>query len=488
MPGSTAREMLSQQLHSRAKPSDNGPGKEFGFAVNFPPHPNFNLAEFEGQGKGPGTMASTLKQTFMQHWESPNNKHFLQTYYEQNICESAVIWHLADAHKDSKIRERDFLGCKMMADEFKEIGGFSKYPNVVGMTCIFTSLSDISEKTDSFAAAGELHFRWFEPLALRHKDISDPDDNVSSMLVADCPSATALFRAILSPNIIAGSLELQAADELTFNSNWSDGVVDFVVKFNGTWFQQFDLRRFPFDGQYLSIMWKLNFTASGPRFGTLVIPDYQFDLNDPTRTSFGFEFGCKALELSEWTQYPARITFGNAHFLPSTGNPMASITLVQVKIVRKTDFWIFNVILLIFIFVTLGFLVFATPGGTDALGDRLGLTFTLLLTIVAFKFVVADKLPNVPYLTVLDKYVNVSIIVLGVVSMVNAVVPFAVDDVANVTRIEHNYALPITSGLWMAFNVYFIYRLIRRRLYMTATIGTPLNVKAHMKKFDYHVL
>jgi len=43
--------------------------------------------------------------------------------------------------------------------------------------------------------------------------------------------------------------------------------------------------------------------------------------------------------------------------------------------------------------------------GADDLGDRLNLLITLILTAVAFSYVVFDSLPNVPYLTFMDKYI-----------------------------------------------------------------------------------
>merc|ERR1712087_506041 len=43
--------------------------------------------------------------------------------------------------------------------------------------------------------------------------------------------------------------------------------------------------------------------------------------------------------------------------------------------------------------------------GADDLGDRLNLLITLILTAVAFSYVVFDSLPNVPYLTYMDKYI-----------------------------------------------------------------------------------
>ena len=46
------------------------------------------------------------------------------------------------------------------------------------------------------------------------------------------------------------------------------------------------------------------------------------------------------------------------------------------------------------------------------LADRLGVVLTMLLTVMAFKYTLSDALPNVPYLTILDKFVVSSFIII----------------------------------------------------------------------------
>ena len=42
----------------------------------------------------------------------------------------------------------------------------------------------------------------------------------------------------------------------------------------------------------------------------------------------------------------------------------------------------------------------------DDVSGRLGTTFTLLLTFVAFKLLIGEKLPSVPYSTWLDTFIT----------------------------------------------------------------------------------
>ena len=63
---------------------------------------------------------------------------------------------------------------------------------------------------------------------------------------------------------------------------------------------------------------------------------------------------------------------------------------------------------------------FASPL-TD-LPDRLAVTMTMVLTVMAFKFVITDNLPKAPYLTLMDKYIVSTLVCLFMQGIVFAVV------------------------------------------------------------------
>jgi hypothetical protein len=66
-------------------------------------------------------------------------------------------------------------------------------------------------------------------------------------------------------------------------------------------------------------------------------------------------------------------------------------------------YWGWNVIVPMFIVTTLLFTSFAVD--PDSFHDRCSITLTLLLAMVAFKFIIADKLPRISYATLIDTYV-----------------------------------------------------------------------------------
>ncbi|XP_072180076.1 cys-loop ligand-gated ion channel-like [Diadema setosum] len=97
--------------------------------------------------------------------------------------------------------------------------------------------------------------------------------------------------------------------------------------------------------------------------------------------------------------------------------PLYNITL-NVK--RKPSYYMWNVALIMFLITPLAFTSFAVDW--EAPGDRLSVTLTLLLTAVAFKFVVSQSLPNTSYQTLLDYYVLWCMVFLCLVVVQNAAV------------------------------------------------------------------
>lgn len=69
---------------------------------------------------------------------------------------------------------------------------------------------------------------------------------------------------------------------------------------------------------------------------------------------------------------------------------------------REPGFFVINVCLIIGMLCAKGLIVFSL--GTDDLNDRINVILTLLLTAVAFKFVIADTIPKVGYSTLIGKY------------------------------------------------------------------------------------
>ena len=140
--------------------------------------------------------------------------------------------------------------------------------------------------------------------------------------------------------------------------------------------ESFELRQFPFDAQTLNIDLR---QASGVTWDN-------YDL-----VVCGVQFHRDAIQQPEWTVLAPRIKkHDHMH------------TNVELRVKRSSAYYVTNVIGILAMLTLLVLTVFAVP--VDDLADRIGIVLTLLLTAVAFKFVVADTVPKVGYSTQLDRY------------------------------------------------------------------------------------
>jgi hypothetical protein len=99
-----------------------------------------------------------------------------------------------------------------------------------------------------------------------------------------------------------------------------------------------------------------------------------------------------------------------------------SLYVVSIPIERRPGFYMYNVVSLMFILGTVGLGIFTVDHSLTGL--RADLLLTLVLTLVALKLVISETLPQISYLTWLDKYVL-------------SVIFFQVAEIASVFYIGH---------------------------------------------------
>ena len=86
--------------------------------------------------------------------------------------------------------------------------------------------------------------------------------------------------------------------------------------------------------------------------------------------------------------------------IPNQGNDEPDLSLA-LYMRRKPDFYLYNIVFPTFIIILCAFGTSIVP--LENFSDRTSITLTLLLTIVAFKFISISWIPSIPYLTLLDK-------------------------------------------------------------------------------------
>jgi hypothetical protein len=144
-----------------------------------------------------------------------------------------------------------------------------------------------------------------------------------------------------------------------------------------------------------------------------------------------------------WKLHDCKVQFKSA------GNNGPWSMGAKIMAQRVPDFFLFNIVGLLFLIVMFAASVVGIPYNDFA--DRLSTTMTLLLTAVAFKFVTNSWVPAVSYLTLLDKYTMLAICMIMLQVLENFIcVMFEGDDVA----LKDSYFALTYVCVWVSFHIY----------------------------------
>lgn len=113
------------------------------------------------------------------------------------------------------------------------------------------------------------------------------------------------------------------------------------------------------------------------------------------------QFHKNALEMTEWVA-----------FEPLVVKSSPKVSCVVLRVQRLSWFYMQNVAIMTALLNLMSLMGYIMP--IESVGDRVSVVLTLLLTAVAFKLVLTSILPMVPYNTVIDIYLIMSLLSLGI--------------------------------------------------------------------------
>lgn len=161
---------------------------------------------------------------------------------------------------------------------------------------------------------------------------------------------------------------------------------------HGEFGEELELQYFPFDVQDLTVMIRFGWPCEDDRV--------QVRFFDSRKSEVFLNVFCLK---NAWTQPEAvDVLFP---FTKTKGGKFPAFPLIRIQcqVGRKPKFYVVNVILPVASIV----LASASSLEVSHMGGRLGATLTLLLTAVAYKYLVAEMVPRISYNTMLDWYVLV---------------------------------------------------------------------------------
>ena len=219
----------------------------------------------------------------------------------------------------------------------------------------------------------------------------------------------------------------------------------------------FELEKFPYDVQTLLVRIRLNSHRDNKvlkRF--FAVGDANDEECGPTMKPTVF--------VPEWRLYKP---FHKCSY-DEKGKPVYDMYMV---ISRRHGYFTNNVLVMMGSMCTLCLGAFAID--RKDFSSRCSVVLTLLLTAIAFKFVVSDSLPKIPYLTVLDIYMNTAVGFLLVVFLQQTVTGLIDGDAG---RTADTVCVIVSAVGWLVVNLIFIISIAKYLWTVNSLLGKEINV------------
>lgn len=174
--------------------------------------------------------------------------------------------------------------------------------------------------------------------------------------------------------------------------NFYTGEIKYYVNWVANIRDVLQLQRFPFDRQLL----RLPFEVTGQ--DDWAFSNEWYNTEPPWAKQASVTYGVCSITSPEWEMHGYRLIFYD------------NVGILTYWVQRKAEYYIQNFTVVVFIVVLANASQLACT--TTAIDDRMNITLTLLLTLVAFKFVVMINVPKIPYMTLLDYNILLGILFL----------------------------------------------------------------------------
>lgn len=216
-----------------------------------------------------------------------------------------------------------------------------------------------------------------------------------------------------------------------------------VLSFHG--YEIFEVNDFPYDRQVIDLnllefVWRENKSSDSFYEGMKIV---SFTSNTISM-------------LPEWHCFPAIIDPIHVTQL-GTGPTYATRFLVKLRLERKETYYIYHVCMVTYFITSAALLPLALAPNKQFQADRMAVQVSGLLTLISFKYSIAENLPTVPYRTFLTTFMQAQIITVVLVSMEGiAAYKITRNDASHEQwlGILEDYMMYVLLTVWL---VYFLY-------------------------------
>ncbi len=259
-------------------------------------------------------------------------------------------------------------------------------PTAVEVKLQITELNDIDALKSTFRFEGYGDFRWCDPRSAFDAEAEGKDVRRYIGMSDGNP----VWNIDLS---IANGVGATEVTRRLFEIH-SDGSTRLSGYFNSIVAAPFDLRLFPFDQQTLEIQIE-SFTYNGETIQLMTNDDrvsYAPDLFLPEWRIAGID-----ARVEQTVSVRDRVPFSRA--------------VIALHVTREWGFYVFKLWIPLFLIVALSWSIFWMHD--EPLAGRIRISATAFLTVVAYQFAISGSLPKVAYLTLMDRLMIASFVLIA---------------------------------------------------------------------------
>lgn len=263
------------------------------------------------------------------------------------------------------------------------------YPTEVYFDVVIIDIPHFNAREETYAIEGSLLLEWVdERLAFDEYEVG-----LDYMVYHEAEAQRQLATQIWSPMVEFENIRGKRTIVNSVLSISPDGTVNYEEHFVASLSTVLDLREFPFDTQALDI-----------RVASFFYNEEELVWADESGVSFRPGF-----EMNEWlvvdeprTKIVTRLPYGMPfdEVAEEQGIIPFSFGEFTLTMERQAGFYIWKLMVPIMIITSISWVGFWRK---PSVAPRMNMTFSCMLTVVAYNFVVGNNLPHISYLTRLDK-------------------------------------------------------------------------------------
>jgi hypothetical protein len=274
-------------------------------------------------------------------------------------------------------------------------------PVVVRARFEFHDINEINDGAETFEFAGVLTLKWHDPRQAFDPAVVGVDEKIFQGGYQFNELSTGWYPQV----VLVNESGLYQKNGVVLRVQ-PDGTSTLIETLNATAEAEFNMSRFPFDGQRLEAVFEvLGFDRD----------EVLLQVESDAASSFASN-----VRVPQWTITGASASVRDSAASYAGRRRVSSAFVVSVDVQRESFYMRRLVIIPLVMIVLLSFSVFWMD--RSSLGDRLSVSFIGILTGVAYQLMLSEQLPRISYVTLMHGFLTLSFLTMCATVVINVLV------------------------------------------------------------------